>query len=616
MHLMLSLSQWRPLRKRSRSAASRTERPKGPRFRLEQLEDRIVPTVDPILEWNAVALEVNRISYSGGVVNDEFGPTRSSRALAIEHLAMFDAYNSIHPLYAPYLVLAPDATNASAAAAVAAAAHDTLLAMYPHQQVYIDTSLAITLNRLGHGTQVMRGLNVGHYVAQAMLQARADDGSDVEGSYVPDGLPGHHVADPLNPDQGFLTPAWGSVTPFGIPSTDAVPTPHPPSLTSLEYTLAYDQVKWLGQDTSTTRTTDQTEIGIYWGYDVARGLGDPPRLLNQIARQIAVQQGNTVAQNARMFALVNLAMADAGIQCWGIKYRDILWRPIVAIRRAGETGNPDTVQQDDWSPLGAPRSNPLPGETNFTPPFPSYTSGHATFAGAAFKTMADFYQTDDINYSISFDFISDELNGVTRDIHEQIPQIVLDYVRQMLPRHYGSFSQAAAECAASRIFLGIHYRFDAVQGVSAGDRIADIDFDTMLRPLCGHAPHHVATVNFTSQIDNYLNDTYEGGGSAPAPAPRPGATPAAPAGDALTVNILQGIEGQGGFRLTTNDLGGKALADGLSTSGRSEVLVTPTRPASEAQAGQGAVTVDSLGTEARDRVFGSSDLIDQLGVKG
>jgi hypothetical protein len=242
---------------------------------------------------------------------------------------------------------------------------------------------------------------------------------------------------------------------------------------------------------------------------VARGLGDPPRIYNQIARQIAVQEGNTVAQNARMFALINVAMADAGICCWDIKYRDILWRPIVAIRRANETGNPNTVQQTDWAPLGAPKSNPLPGETNFTPPFPSYTSGHATFGGAAFKMMADFYQTDDVNYSISFNFISDEFNGVTTDIHQNIPPIILNYVRQIEPRHYTSFSQAAAENAASRIYLGIHYRFDATEGVSAGDRIADIDFDSLLRPLHGRAPDHVATVNFTSQIDAYLNGTYK-----------------------------------------------------------------------------------------------------------
>jgi hypothetical protein len=485
----------------------RQELRRRPVLRLEQLETRCLLSVDPILEWNAVALEANRVSYSGGVVNDQIGPTRSSRALAIEHVAMFDAWNSIHRTYTPYLTQAPNAYNASDVAAVAQAGHDTLVAMYPHQQAAFDTALTETLRRVPNGTRKTRGIEVGRYVAQQILIARTGDGSEVAGEYIPDGLPGHHVADPLNPDQGFLTPAWGGVTPFGVPSTDAVPTPTVPDLLSPEYTAAFNQVKALGEETSTVRTTDQTEIGIYWGYDVARGLGDPPRIYNQIARVVADQEGNTVGENARMFALINIAMADAGCQAWGVKYRDIFWRPIVAIRRADETGNPDTVADPTWVDLGAPKSNPLPGETNFTPPFPAYTSGHATFGGAAFKMMADFYQTDDINFSIPFDFISDEFNGVTRDIHENIPPLILNFVRQIEPRHYNSFSQAAAENAASRIFLGIHWRFDAIEGVSAGDRIADIDFDTKLRPLHG-GPRHVATVDFTSQIDAYLNGTY------------------------------------------------------------------------------------------------------------
>jgi hypothetical protein len=318
-------------------------------------------------------------------------------------------------------------------AAVAQAAHDTILAMYPHQQAAIDTALKQSLASVPDGDAKTKGIFVGQTVANAILVARTNDGSQIAGSYIPDGLPGHHVVDPLNPGQGFLGPAWGNVTPFGIPSTSAVPTPTVPKMTSLEYTLAYDQVKVLGKETSTERTVDETELSIYWGYDVARGLGDPPRILNQIARIIVQQENNTVGQNARLFALVNIALADAGIQCWGVKYRDIFWRPIVAIRRAAEDGNPDTVPDPNWAPLGAPKSNPLPGEINFTPPFPSYTSGHATFAGAAFKTLADFYQTDDVNFSIPFDFISDEFNGVTTDIHQSIPPIILNYVRQTLP---------------------------------------------------------------------------------------------------------------------------------------------------------------------------------------
>jgi hypothetical protein len=482
------------------------------RFRpvLESLEDRIVLSVDPILEWNAVAIQIDQTSYSGYGTNDQAGPTRSSRALAIEHAAMFDAWNSINDRYTPYLTMAPNADNASDDAAVAQAAHDTMVALYPHQQAFIDQALAQTLSRLPNDTRTARGLAVGRYVAQQILQSRANDGSDVPGVYVPDGQIGHHQADPLNPNQGFLTPAWGNVSPFAIPSTAAIPVPTVPAVNSQEYTDAYNQVKALGaEDGSSTRTTDETELAISWGYDVARGLGDPPRLYNQIARVIATQENNSVGDNARMFALINLAMADAGIVSWGVKYRDAGWRPIVAIRNGDTDGNPNTVGDVNWAPLGAPKTNPLPGEVNFTPPFPGYISGHATFGGALFKTLADFYQTDDVHFSIPFDFVSDEFNGVSRDIHNAIPDLILDHVRALKSRHYESFSQAAAENAASRIFLGIHFRFDATEGISAGNRIADYTFDHLLRPRLVGGATHVASADYVRQLDAYLNGNYE-----------------------------------------------------------------------------------------------------------
>jgi hypothetical protein len=512
------ISQRRSFVSNGSASARRTSRVQKGRFlpTLEALEQRCLLSVDPILEWNAVAIQADQSSYSGLGVNDQNGPTRSSRALAIESVAMFDAWNSINNRYTPYLTMAPNAAGASDEAAVAQAGHDTIVALYPHQQATIDAALTQSLSQVPDGPAKDLGIAVGQYVAQQILQARANDGSNIPGVYIPDNQPGHHQADPLNPNQGFLGPAWGNVTPFAIPSTAAIPTPPSPALTSLEYTEAYEQVKALGAADSTVRTTDETEMGLFWGYDVARGLGDPPRLFNQIARVIAAQENNSVGDNARMFALINIAMADAGIQCWGIKYRDDFWRPIIAIRQSdpgtGPTGlgdgNPDTVGDPTWSPLGAPKTNPLPGEINFTPPFPSYTSGHATFAGAAFKVMADFYQTDDIHFSIPFTFISDELNGVSTDVQAAIPDIVMNHIRDLLPRSYESLSQAAAECAASRIFLGIHFRFDAIQGVSAGDRIGDYTFDNLLRPRLVGGSAHVPTADFTDQIDAYLSGTY------------------------------------------------------------------------------------------------------------
>src|SRR5262249_31633093 len=180
--------------------ACRLPSPREGRFlpHLEALEQRCLLSVDPILEWNAVAIQIDQSSYSGLDVNDQAGPTRSSRALAIEHAAMFDAWNPINNRYTPYLTMAPNADNASDEAAVAQAAHDTMAALYPHQQAFIDAALAQTLSRLPKDTRTDRGLAVGQYVAQQILQSRANDGSSVPGVYVSDGQPGHHQVDPLN----------------------------------------------------------------------------------------------------------------------------------------------------------------------------------------------------------------------------------------------------------------------------------------------------------------------------------------------------------------------------------------------------------------------------------
>src|SRR5262249_24042119 len=227
----------------------------------------------------------------------------------------------------------------------------------------------------------------------------------------------------------------------------------------------------------TVRTPEQTEIGIFWGYDGRPGLGTPPRLYNQIVRTIAMQEHNTETDNARLFALVNIAMADAGLVCWNRKYDDDFWRPILGIRAGDSDGNSLTAGDATWTPLGAQVSNPRPGETNFTPNFPSYTSGHATFGAAAFKMLERFYDTD----YITFTFVSDEFNGITRAADGQ--------VRPVVPRTFHSFSEAAEENGQSRIYLGIHWAFDKTEGILCGDHVADYVFDNFLHPRTpgGHA---------------------------------------------------------------------------------------------------------------------------------
>jgi hypothetical protein len=317
-----------------------------------------------------------------------------------------------------------------------------------------------------------------------MIQARANDGSaNIDNPpYVPIDALGFHQVDPINEKQGFYGCHAGNITPFTMTSVNQFIPPaldagdiagRAAFLQSDAYTAAYAEVAAVGGDgitTPTARTPEQTIIGMFWMYDGRPGLGKPPRMYNQIARVVAEQQNNTVEQNARLFALLNVAMADAGITCWSRKYQDSFWRPILGIRNAAATGNPATIGDPNWTPLGAQISNPRPGENNFTPQFPAYTSGHATFGAAVFQTLERFYGRDDI----TFTFISDEFNGITRGADGQ--------VRPIVARTFHSFSDAAYENGQSRIYLGIHWGFDRDEGIRCGKAVADYVFDNSLQP--------------------------------------------------------------------------------------------------------------------------------------
>ncbi len=462
--------------------------------------------VDVILEWNAVALQANVIDHTGpeapgDALNLTQGPPASARALAIVHAAMFDAYNSVDVRCTPYYVLAPGANGASADAAVAQAAHDVLVSLYPSGEAFFDDALEETLSRVASRPARNKGIAVGAFVAEQILDLRAGDGADVPHTYTPTGAVGNHDVDPLHPTQGFISPDYGLVTPFAVPDITDFRAAPPPGIDSEEYAFALNEVKALGKVDSTERTFDETVIALYWSYNGSPLLGTPPRLYNQIARLIAEQQKNKVHENARLFALLNIAMGDAGISAWDTKYTYDYWRPIRGIRLAGDgspgdaDGNPDTVADPTWAPLGASRSNPFPGESNFTPAFPAYTSGHATFGAAAFKTLANFYQTD----AIAFTFVSDEWNGVTLD--------QFNMVRPLIPRSFDSLSQAAAENAASRVFNGVHWRFDGVEGMRAGNGIANFIFNNWLRPKKGVKPEAIPDSDFEAQIDAYLSGT-------------------------------------------------------------------------------------------------------------
>lgn len=434
--------------------------------------------MNPILYWNAVALEANRRDFSNVPGTDkpaleQGGPTLSSRALAIIHLAMYDAHAGVvnSPALPRYRSNPPNpAPGANAAAAVAAAAHACLSALYPAQNPHFETAHAAAGIA---GSGIAAGEAFGLAVAQALLADRASDPGAGSAGYSSSPSPGRHRPDPANATQGFHAPYYGAQSRcFAVTARHELAAP--PSRESADYRHALRQVRGKGiapertgtlPDSLKERTVDESLIGLYWAYDGPRELGTPPRLYNLIVREVSAAKGNTVDQDARLFALVNAAMADAGILAWDQKYIHDLWRPVVGIREHDVSMGPaapapkNNIDDDcdpTWLPLGAPASNS--SDRNFTPPFPAYPSGHATFGAAALHMVRLFYgvpkghRGPDAVYTGPF--VSEELNGATRD-----------NAGNVRPRHVRSFPQglwgAIVENGLSRVYLGVHWSFDA-----------------------------------------------------------------------------------------------------------------------------------------------------------
>lgn len=380
---------------------------------------------DVVLLWNEVALSA--------IKTDKTAPPVAARNLAIVHVAMYDAINAIQPTHQPFQVKEIARRGTSMETAAAVAAHRALSSLYPRQAQRFDQALNQSLESVPDGWSKTEGIHFGRWVADKILEWRSFDLGGVS-RYTP--RPELGRWQPTAPGyQSPLLPQWGAVRTFVVRDLTDFRPPGPPALTSDEYETAYREVKVLGAINSRVRTRDETEIAKFWAD--GEGTVTPPGHWNQIAQTVARERGMKLEENARLFALLNVALADAAIVCWECKFHFDFWRPITAIRHADMLKNRAIVAEPDWTPL-------LP-----TPPFPSYTSGHSSFSGAAAAALAAFFGSDAVRFSST----SESLPGKRRS--------------------FTSFSAAANEAGMSRIYGGIHWSFDNRDGLEFGMKIGE-----------------------------------------------------------------------------------------------------------------------------------------------
>jgi len=391
---------------------------------------------DVVTDWNTILIDAVR--------TDRTNPPVATRRSAMVHTAIYDAVVGIVGGFEPYHVTDPAPGGASPEAAAAAAAHRVLVDAFPAQAATFDASLAASLAAIPDGQAKDDGIAWGEQVADQILALRAGDGSDVP---VPFDTPlGAGWWVPTPPAFAApLVPQWPYVTPWTMNRGSQFREPAPPPPTSAEYTVNYLEVLRLGDVDSALRTADQSEIALFW--NDGPGTNTPPGHWQDIARALGQAEGNSLLENARMFALVTMAQADAAIVSWDNKYFWDNWRPYTGIHEADTDGNPNTHPDPNWASFIT------------TPPFPTFTSGHSTFSGGSSRVLAHFFGTDDLAFSAG----SDGLPGVTRA--------------------YTSLSQAAEEAGQSRIYGGIHWQYDNEGGLRSGRALADHVFFNFLRPV-------------------------------------------------------------------------------------------------------------------------------------
>jgi hypothetical protein len=412
---------------------------------------------NPVIQWNKTLLTIVRTK---GAQPATIHPTRS---FAILHAAIYDAVNSIDEDHRPYRIHIEGVSGfASRDAAADQAAHDVLVSLYPTFQTTLDTQLDHALSEIPDGANKIAGVDVGRTVAAAFLALRADDGSaTTPPPFVFSNVPGRYQSTPPNcpPQPSFRQ--WPTVRTFVLTRADQFRPGPPPALTSREYTQVFNEVKAVGilggtcnpSSSSPCATADQALTGTFWN-------GAIQNYWNEIAQSAAQAKGLNTAQSARLFALLNLSLADSVIAFYDAKYTYNFWRPVTAIRAAA-TDCPVTAIRaaaTDGNPATAPDPNWLPEVTN-TAADPSYPGAHAVISSAAAFVLADFFRTNRFNLTVT----SEVMPGVNRP--------------------FDSFGDAEKEASLSRIFAGVHFRSDENAGEVLGRLVADYVTDHALKPV-------------------------------------------------------------------------------------------------------------------------------------
>ncbi len=388
-----------------------------------------VAHADAVTEWNAIMQTT--VASSNAFVQ--------ARSNAIVELAVFEAVNTITGKYQPYLGTISAPAGASADAAAIAAAHRTLVTLYPGSTISLDAAEAAFLSAIPNGKAKTDGVAVGEAAANVILALRSNDGSASIVPYTPGTGPGVWQRTPPAFAPALL-PGWGQVTTFGISDGAQFRSAPPPVLGSADYARDYNEVKLDGDVYSAVRPQDRTDVAHFYMIPAVQ-------VYNPAARQVSAEQGKTLSQNAHDFALLGMAMCDGLISSMETKYFYNRWRPVTAIRAGDADGNPKTGPSTPWLPLIT------------TPPFPSYPSAHASAGGAARRILERIYGKDGFQVTLT---------------SPTAPDVTL---------HYTAWQQITDDIDDARVFGGIHFRYDQEAGARQGWEVGSFILETQLLPL-------------------------------------------------------------------------------------------------------------------------------------